>query len=154
MNLDEDGLILWLAVLRNSTSLTNPNSQFCVRDLFPRALSLLATNLDLLGSITGIMEAYFFLDAPALLQRFGVDVFQAFTLGLKSSAALINLKDMVIALEYLVQLAPSSLWGEPMHSSGLFAHLISTLVEGEVGRVNTHHRVIADYGIGKPNAPH
>lgn len=130
-NLDEDGLVVWLAVLRNATSLTNPNSQCCVRDLFPRALSLLATNLDLLGRITGIMEAYFFLDAQTLLQQFSADILQAFTLALKNAAVLINLKDMIIALEYLVQLAPPSLWGEPMHSSGLFAHLINTLVEGE-----------------------
>jgi hypothetical protein len=135
INLDEDGLVLWLAVLRNATSLTNPSSQYCVRDLFPRALELLATNLDLLGKITGLIEAYFFLDAQALLQQFSTEIFQAFTIGLKSSAALINLKDMVVALEYLVQLAPSSLWGEPMHHSGLFSHLISTLSEGEVGRV-------------------
>ncbi|KAJ3548466.1 hypothetical protein NMY22_g1252 [Coprinellus aureogranulatus] len=131
INLDEDGLILWLAVLRNATSLANPNSQYCAQDLFPRALSLLATNLDLLGRITGILESYFFLDSQTLLQQFGADIFQAFTIALKSSAALINLKDMIVDLEYLVQLAPSSLWGEPLHTSGLFCHLINTLVEGE-----------------------
>lgn len=131
INLDEDGLILWLSVLRNATSLTNPSSQHCVRDIFPRALYLLATNLDLLGKITGIMESYLFLDAPALLQGFSADIFRAFSEGLKSQAAIVNMKDMVINLQFMVQLAPSSLWGEPMHASGLFAHLLNTLVDGE-----------------------
>lgn len=68
INLDEDGLNLWLSVLRNGTSLTNPNSQHCLLDLFQNALILLATNMDLLKDTTGIVESYFFLDATTLLQ--------------------------------------------------------------------------------------
>jgi len=70
INLDEDGLILWLSAVQNAPSLSPPHApaQPSLRDLFPRALELLTTNLDLLGSITGIIESYFFLDAPLLLQ--------------------------------------------------------------------------------------
>ena len=68
INLDEDGLILWLAAIRNAPSGGNRNGPQSLLALYPRALYLLATNLDLLGKITGIVESYFFLDAPVLLQ--------------------------------------------------------------------------------------
>lgn len=68
INLDEDGLILWLAAIRNAPSDGNRNSAQSLLAVYPRALYLLATNLDLLGKITGIIESYFFLDAPTLLQ--------------------------------------------------------------------------------------
>ncbi|KAJ2930226.1 hypothetical protein H1R20_g6892, partial [Candolleomyces eurysporus] len=131
INLDEDGLILWLAAIRNAPSGGNRNGPQSLLAIYPRALYLLATNLDLLGKITGILESYFFLDAPALLQNYSKDIFQAFTEGLKSQAVMVNMKDMVVALQFMVQLAPSNLWGEPMHTSGLFAHLLLTLNDGE-----------------------
>ncbi|TFK29370.1 ran binding protein 11 [Coprinopsis marcescibilis] len=132
-HLDEDGLILWSSTLRNATSLSSPTGGRSLQELFPRALYLLATNLDLLGKITSVVESYFILDAPALLQFYANDIFRAFLEALKSPALSINIKDMVISLGFLVQLAPSSLWGEPLHTSGLFAHLLLTLNEGESG---------------------
>jgi hypothetical protein len=39
---------------------------------------------------------------------------------------------MIIALNILVQVTPSSLWGEAMHVSGLFSYLLETLLENEV----------------------
>ena len=68
INLDEDGLVLWLAAVRNAPPGGNRTGPPSLLTLYPRALYLLATNLDLLGKITGILESYFFLDAPALLQ--------------------------------------------------------------------------------------
>ncbi|KAJ2920088.1 hypothetical protein MD484_g369, partial [Candolleomyces efflorescens] len=130
-NLDEDGLVLWLAAIRNAPAGGNRTGSPSLLSLYPRALYLLATNLDLLGKITGILESYFFLDAPALLQNYSKDIFQAFTEGLKSQAVMVNMKDMVMALQFMVQLAPSNLWGEPMHTSGLFSYLLLTLNDGE-----------------------
>jgi hypothetical protein len=49
---------------------------------------------------------------------------------------MVNMKDMVVALQFMVQLAPSNLWGEPMHTSGLFSHLLLTLNDGEVSYWN------------------
>lgn len=68
MNLDDDGLSLWLTALRNTLTLTSVNGAPALFDLFPQALELLSTNLDLLGKITSIIESYFLLDAPAILQ--------------------------------------------------------------------------------------
>lgn len=61
-----------------------------------------------------------------------MDLFRAFHTALKSGAVILNMKDMVIALNLLVQIAPAALWGEAMHISGLFAYLLNALIEGEV----------------------
>lgn len=67
INLDEDGINLWLAALRNSTTLqTIPSSN--LHQLLPVAMALLASNLDLLGKITFIVESYLFVDASFVLQ--------------------------------------------------------------------------------------
>jgi len=64
-HLDEDGLELWLCALRNDI---NGRTVPSLLDLAPAAFDLLARNLDLLGTIVSIIEAYFLLDAPGLLQ--------------------------------------------------------------------------------------
>lgn len=65
VNLDEDGINLWLAALRNSTNFqSDPN----LLGLFPHAMTLLESNLDLLGKVTSIVESYFFVDAFLVLQ--------------------------------------------------------------------------------------
>ncbi|KAG2013512.1 ran binding protein 11 [Coprinopsis cinerea AmutBmut pab1-1] len=130
-HLDEDGLQLWLNTVRNATSVTSPTGGPSLLELFPRALYLLATNLDLLGKVVGIVEGYFLLDGPALLQASAGEIFQSFLTAFQSKAMSINMRDMLTSLEILVQLSPSALWGEPLHASGLFAHLLSTLIEGE-----------------------
>ena len=67
-HLDEDGLNLWLSALRNTVTISSVNGAPALAELFPRALELLATNLDLLGKITTIIESYIVLDATAILQ--------------------------------------------------------------------------------------
>jgi hypothetical protein len=49
-----------------------------------------------------------------------------------SNALSINVKYLLISLQILVQLAPSSLWGEAMYYSGLFPFLLKTLLDDEV----------------------
>ena len=44
----------------------------------------------------------------------------------------INVKDMATTLGLVIQLAPSSLWGEPMHNSGLFSYIVHKLEEDKV----------------------
>lgn len=61
-----------------------------------------------------------------------MDIFRAFLAALRSDAVTLNLKDMVVALNLVVQITPSSLWGEAMHMSGLFAYLLKTLIDNEV----------------------
>jgi importin-11 len=68
-HLDQDGLDLWLSALRNTVSdYAIPRGVPSLLDLAPAGLHLLANNLDLLGTIVSIIEAYFLLDASALLQ--------------------------------------------------------------------------------------
>ncbi|KAJ7180251.1 armadillo-type protein [Mycena crocata] len=132
--LDEDTMDLWLAALRNTTTLQNPSGPALI-DVFPLAMSLLATNLDLLGKAINIIDAYFLLDGTLILQTFAVDLFRAFSVALSSAAVATNLKDMVVSLNLLIQTAPSLLWGEAMHTSGLFSILMKNIVEGECGAI-------------------
>jgi len=43
-----------------------------------------------------------------------------------------NAKQLLQSLGLLIQLAPSELWGEAMHNSGIFTHLLKTLLAEEV----------------------
>jgi hypothetical protein len=68
VHLDADGLTLWLSALRNAVTIANVNGDSALQDIFPQALALLSTNLDLLGSITRIIESYFLLDVSHILK--------------------------------------------------------------------------------------
>ncbi|KAF9464415.1 armadillo-type protein [Collybia nuda] len=132
INLDEDGLNLWSTALRNTLTLTSVNGAPAMFDLFPEAVSMLSSNLDLLGKVTSVIESYILLDAPGLLQGSATSLFDAFLAALKSEAVtLVNAKDLLLTLNLLVQTSPSGLWGEALHNSGLFAHTLMTLIDGE-----------------------
>lgn len=131
-HLDEDGFELLLAGLRNTTSIWPVGGGPCLADLFPIMIAYLADNLDILGNTVQVMESYYLLDAPGLLQRHGMPLFEAYTKALSSNAVVgVNNCQMVGSLALLVRLAPAPLWGEAMHTSGLFATLLKTLTEGE-----------------------
>ncbi len=68
LHLDEAGLILWLATLRNAYTLDNNDGKPSLYSIFPILIDLLTTNADLLGKILSITEAYFLIDTPKLLQ--------------------------------------------------------------------------------------
>lgn len=69
VQLDMDALELWLAALRNATTSRSPTgSGPSMMDLAPQMLHLLAENLDLLGTVVSILEAYLLLDAEGILQ--------------------------------------------------------------------------------------
>ena len=61
-----------------------------------------------------------------------IDLFQAFLTTLQSEVAIVNARELLQSLNLLVQLSPSGFWGEAMHSSGLFSHLLKTAIAGEV----------------------
>ncbi|KAJ7507960.1 armadillo-type protein [Mycena galericulata] len=133
-HLDEDTMDLWLAALRNATSLENPSGPALI-DVFPLAVSILAGNLDLLGKAIAIIDAYFLLNGGFILQRCAFDLFRGFNVALSSAAIAANLKDMISSLNLLIQVAPSSLWAEAMHTSSLFSVLMKNIVEGECGAI-------------------
>lgn len=43
-----------------------------------------------------------------------------------------NVKDVLVTLNLMVQVTPSSLWAEPMHNSGLFKSLLHTVINDKV----------------------
>ncbi|KAF8914040.1 armadillo-type protein [Gymnopilus junonius] len=132
IQLDGDGLNLWISFLRNTITVASADGRPCLRDIFPQAIALLAANLDLLGSITRILESYFLLDADHILKTNATDLFRAYLSALTSKIVDVNSKELLQSLGLLVQLAPSGFWGEALHTSGLFAHLLKTLIAGEV----------------------
>ncbi|KAJ7283929.1 armadillo-type protein [Mycena rebaudengoi] len=132
-HLDEDTLVLWLAAMRNTTRIQSPNGPGLI-DIFPLAISTLG-NLDLLGKAINILDSYVFLDGSLVLQTFAVDLFTALRNALANAAVVVNLKDILISIGLLVQVAPSTLWGEAMHVSGLFSLLLKNITEGECGAI-------------------
>ncbi|KAI5123421.1 hypothetical protein M0805_006126 [Coniferiporia weirii] len=128
IELDQDGLTLWIAALRNSVSLDDVNGTKSLLALFPTAIAFLSENLDLLGSTMTVIQSYFVLDAARVLQAYARPLFDAFVNAF-GQAVQTNQKDMILALQILVQLAPAQLWAEPMHASGLFATLSKTIMD-------------------------
>ena len=43
-----------------------------------------------------------------------------------------NQRGILNCVNFMLQLAPSSLWGEPMHRSGFFNHIVKMLGDDEV----------------------
>ncbi len=74
LQLDKDGLNLWQAALQNATSIMVSPGMPSLYDILPLAIVLLADNLDLLGSITGIVQSYVVLDCVGVLQVRGLEV--------------------------------------------------------------------------------
>ncbi|KAL0949404.1 hypothetical protein HGRIS_009466 [Hohenbuehelia grisea] len=130
-HLDEDALILWLESLRHTTTIRSVSGSPALIDLFPMAMNMLGSNMDLLGQTLDIVLSYLFVDGAGILQMCGTELFNAFLAAYKSGPVTINIKDMTIALNTLVQLAPAQLWAEGMHASGLFSYLLTYLLDGE-----------------------
>ncbi|KAF8557000.1 ARM repeat-containing protein [Imleria badia] len=130
INLDEDGVNLWLAALRNSTTLHSTSTSNLLQ-LFPLAMALLASNLDLLGKITFIVESYLFVDASLVLQTFSLDLMNAIMSVMRGQALQTNQRGVLNSANFMMQLAPSSLWGESVHRSGFFNHIVKILGDDE-----------------------
>ncbi|KAK0230961.1 armadillo-type protein [Armillaria fumosa] len=132
INLDEDGLVLWKAALHNTLTVQSVNGAPGLIELVPDAIKLLATNLDLLGKTIDVIESYMLLEGAQILQVCAVDLFKAFRQGFENVNITVNRKDMLIALNLIVSITPSALWGEAFHVSGLFAYLMKILLDGEI----------------------
>ncbi|KAI0068814.1 ARM repeat-containing protein [Artomyces pyxidatus] len=144
VQLDDDALKLWIAALRNASTLDSVAGGPGLLDLFPLAIKLLSENLDLLGKLTTILEGYFLLNSTAVLARHAVQLFPAF-LRATEQALPANVKHLLIALEILFQMAHPSAYAEALHLSGLFASFMKTLTdENDKGDalILTHHILI------------
>lgn len=69
LHFDKDGISLWLVALRNSGPIQqtngNPPGLF---NLLPVLVTVLANNVDLLGSVIDIATSYYLLNATYVLQ--------------------------------------------------------------------------------------
>ncbi|KAF8308814.1 ARM repeat-containing protein [Clavulina sp. PMI_390] len=142
IQLDQDGLNLWLAALRNATSIhtTTPGVPGLL-DLVPGAINLLANNLDLLSTIVSITESYYLVDVASVLQAYGAELFQAVVACLDQALST-NAKELLVSLETLILSAPSNLWAKPMYDSGFFKKVLDTVKAGkgsaEINNAYTH----------------
>ncbi|TFY59275.1 hypothetical protein EVJ58_g5888 [Rhodofomes roseus] len=128
LHLDQDALVLWLAAIRNTVTLEGVDGGPGYIIPFPLVISLLSENLDLLGSISEIVDSYILVDATRVLQLYAVELFQAFAKAM-TQAVETNVGDMAKILSTLFQIGPPQLWGEPLHRSGLFALVVKTLMD-------------------------
>ncbi|KIY74164.1 ARM repeat-containing protein [Cylindrobasidium torrendii FP15055 ss-10] len=129
MELDEDGLALWKAALQNCPD--NESVQIYL-DLVPEALAMLEDNLDVLCQVNDIVEAYILLAGTQILQVCGLQLFQAYVKPFKMVAITAQRKDLLLSIHTIVATTPSSLWGEVLHTSGLFAYLVNALLDSEI----------------------
>ncbi|KAL0577074.1 hypothetical protein V5O48_004917 [Marasmius crinis-equi] len=131
-NLDGDGIILWKEAMRNTLSATASDGGRSLLDLFSLCLKQLDNNLDLLGSLINIVESYFLLESPRILESCATELFKAFLSIHTRNAMQENQKGALIALQLLIQVtAQSPLWVEPLHTSGLFPYYLNILIENE-----------------------
>lgn len=66
--MDEDGLQLWLASLKNEVTLADTrNSALKYIDMFPHVTFLVSGNMDVLGTMLSIAESYLILNAEMVL---------------------------------------------------------------------------------------
>ena len=156
-HLDEHGLLLWQSALRNTVTIEGVNGLPGLVELFPPLLNLFAVNLDLLGRIIGLIESYLILGASLILQvslsplygimlvvsdtyvkHFTEELFSSFLTALQGRAVAVNIQDMIRAFNLLVQVSNPSQWAAAVHSSGLFSHLLETLLDEEVNIHNMH----------------
>ncbi|THH15375.1 hypothetical protein EW146_g5093 [Bondarzewia mesenterica] len=139
-HLDDDALNLWLTALRNTTTIEGVSGNPGLIDLVPLAISLLASNLDLLGKITNIFESCYLLDAGAVLQRYSGSLFLAYRSAM-DQAPLPNTKGLAVSLNLLFQMAPPALYAEGLHVSGLFSKLMKAIVEDDSDTILLTHYI-------------
>ncbi|KAM5532278.1 hypothetical protein V8D89_014036 [Ganoderma adspersum] len=125
LQLEGDAFELWLSALRNTNTIDGTPG---LVELVPLIIQQLSGNLEMLGTIVHIIESYFLLDASRILQVAAAELFGAFNAAMKEALSA-NLKHMTGALCLLTQVTPPALWGEAMHTSGVFAHVWKTLEE-------------------------
>ncbi|KAI0081841.1 ARM repeat-containing protein [Panus rudis PR-1116 ss-1] len=129
--LDEDALTLWKEALRNTTTVQAVNGNPGLIQLFPIIVGFLQTNLDLLQSITHVLESYYLLDSALILQGYAVELFNAYLASMKLALST-NVEKLADSLQLLLQLGPPALWGEPLHISGIFPYILTVLEADEI----------------------
>ncbi|KAJ1971717.1 hypothetical protein H4R34_005647 [Dimargaris verticillata] len=121
----EDGLTLWVALLRHTPSMS-PSLLALLPDLFRQTDRELVVCQDMLR----LVRHYLVLDAPLVLKTTGADTYQFI-------GRLITECDTEIAthigraLEVIPQCAPVDLYGPALVASGLFHHTMNTICSNE-----------------------
>jgi len=71
---------------------------------------------------------------------YGRQLFDALVSAL-TKAVKTNVKEILTLINLIIQLGQPSLWGEPMHASGLFALLAKGLIDDKVGCLSVSRRL-------------
>ncbi|KAG8903449.1 hypothetical protein FRB99_003271 [Tulasnella sp. 403] len=151
-HLDEDGAILWEAAIRNCSSLQAPAGQASLMDLLPNLVNELSDDLDLLGTVNKLLESYYLIDCPAVLQLCAPQLLAAYA-NAHRQAISTNIKDITESLELMLQLSGSALnWAQAMHTSGFFASLLTFAIvgKGSVSVVCDHFYVFSRMALQDP----
>ncbi|QRV87915.1 importin beta N-terminal domain [Ceratobasidium sp. AG-Ba] len=129
LHLDGDAYQLWLAALRNATTLPPPQPDAIgLADMIPDIIHCLDTSFDVLGTLLEILEAYFLLDATLVVSLHGIPLFQVLRKVL-SSATTHHLKDLLNASDLLFQLVQPGVWPESVHTSEFFWDMLKTVIQ-------------------------
>ncbi|KAG9103969.1 hypothetical protein FRC07_009881, partial [Ceratobasidium sp. 392] len=129
LHLDEDAYQLWLAALRNATTLSPPQPGVLgLSDLIVDIITCMDTSIDVIGTLLQILEAYFLLDANMVIQLHGLPLFTVLKKVL-SSATAHNMGDLLNAADLLFQLADASTWPGPVHTSEFFWDMLKAVIQ-------------------------
>ncbi|GJJ07307.1 hypothetical protein Clacol_001508 [Clathrus columnatus] len=120
--LEDDGLQLWLTAIRCAPSTPG------LIALFPRAITYMTENLDVLGTVMTIVESYIIADSNAILSVHAGELCAAFR-SVLSTAVKPNLKELIRLISLIARMSPVELWAGAMHTSGLFGTLVKSLIE-------------------------
>ena len=126
--LQEDGIELWMAVMRHSTAMDASLAQ-----LIPFSVVLLRAGTDMLPNVLRLVESYALLDSATFLQLAGSDIFSAFEFLLKD-LKLEAVRFILYALDIIIMAAPAESYAAALDQSGLFLGLIQASQHAEVRR--------------------
>ncbi|KAJ1954298.1 hypothetical protein EC988_002510, partial [Linderina pennispora] len=123
----EDGIYLWLALVRNAQELVANGT---LLSLLPHAAGLLHQETEILKHVLKVIEGYFLLDGPTSFHTSGLAILE----GLKELVSDTGINDRAVASGYyalnvIVQCVPVELSGKALVDSGLFWDAFSQVVD-------------------------
>jgi hypothetical protein len=127
--LQEDGLILWLAMARQTETLTPSLSKL----LFGLA-ALIQDASDSLGILLKILQSYLLLDCPLVLGTIGCLLSKTFSQFMSMPMGLAPTKAILQSLECIVKCASPSVWQAWFEESDCFFQLMHRSASTDVSK--------------------
>jgi len=148
--LDYDAVEMWYCTLINTDTIFGPNGVPSLRELYPLLFHLMSTHGDIIGLTLRIVDSSLLLDASYILQvscssnepivkstdtytqTYANELCHGFLDAFQIKAGDVHQFQVLQGLGLMTQLCPSSMWGEAMHTSGLFPRLLQAFITDEV----------------------